>query len=79
MDEEDYFVRELQAIRSNTFFISILEHYLPLFGNNGSVISLACPDINKVKRTMTNIVSLVYANAKCPQRIFSSLYLTFLV
>ena len=28
---------------------------------------------------MTNIISLIYANAKCPQKIFTSLYLTFLV
>jgi len=28
---------------------------------------------------MTNIVSLVYANSKCPQRLFTSLYLTILV
>ena len=50
-----------------------------MFNNNGSIISLKWPEINKVKKTIAGIISLIYTNSRCPENIFKSLYLTLLV
>lgn len=79
IDEQDYFSNELQNVRKNDFLIAILENYLQLFNNNGSVISLAYPQINEIKRVMIDVVGLLYTQYQCPVKIFNTLYITFLV
>ena len=57
----------------------MLENYLPLFNNQGSLISRSHPEINQVKRVMVNIIGHLYSQSKCPSKVFNTLYLTFLV
>ena len=79
MDEEQYFTNELRSIRQNTFLQGILEGYIQLFSNNGSIISLTFPEINRIKMVMVNIVTILYSNYQCPLKIFKAVYLTFLL
>ena len=79
MDDEQYFANDLRAVRQNSFFISILENYIDLFNNNGSIISTSLPEINQAKRVIVNIITTMYTNNKCSVKIFQSIYMTFLV
>ena len=79
MDEEQYFTNELRSIRSNNFLQGTLDSYIQLFGNNGSIISLTFPDINRIKRVIVNVTTLLYSNHKCPLNLFKAVYLTFLI
>lgn len=62
----DYENENAEAIWQNQTLVQLLHSFLLFFHNNNSIISIYCPAINPVKKTILNIVTMLYNERKCP-------------
>ncbi len=78
LEEEDYYLEDLQIIQRNEFMIGLLESYLLLFHNNHSIVTHSYPAANPLKATITAVASLLFSREYCPEKIFQIMFLTVL-